>query len=400
MPTHLVYDCFSGISGDMHLGAMVDLGVPLAHIEEQLARLGLADEFELSVHPGSKLGISGSQATVRLKAKPQHHRHLRDITAIIDAAELAPAVTQRSRDIFQKLAEAEAKVHGISIDEVHFHEVGATDAIVDVVAAAVGLEYLAVEAVYVTGVELGAGTVRCAHGLMPVPAPATAELVAGLPCRYGGVQGEATTPTGAAILKHAVTHPGAPPPGFRPERTAYGLGQKDFELPNALRVMLGTAPAPVSDAYEQERNLEIQCNIDDMTPEAYQPLLDELFRAGARDVFLTPIIMKKSRPGTRLTVLGAEDAEEALLATVFAHSSTIGVRVHAVDKRMLPRETLTVDTSLGAVSVKRVRLPDGQSRWKLEHDVVTALAARSGADYLSVRRQLEQEVTRALEPSS
>jgi len=323
---------------------------------------------------------------------PHHHRHLKDIAAIIRRAGYAPAVESRALDIFERLAIAEAKVHDTSVDEVHFHEVGATDAIADVVAAALCLDSLGVDLVCAGPVELGGGTIRCAHGLMPVPAPATAELLKDVPCRYGGVDSEATTPTGAAILKHAVADFRIPA-GFVAERIGYGLGQKDFAVPNVLRVMLGRVGTAAEPFYETETNLEIECNIDDMPAEAFEPLLERLFAAGAKDVFLTPIVMKKSRPGTRVSILCAPADSAALMERVFRHSSTIGVRSHEVTKSMLPRESLRVSTSLGAVEVKRVRLADGSTRWKLEHDAVAALAERHGRDYLGTRRLLEREIS-------
>jgi uncharacterized protein (TIGR00299 family) protein len=393
--TALVYDCFSGISGDMHLGAMLDLGVSQAWLRAELGRLEMSHEFELEITRGSKHGIGGTLATVRLLEQPHHHRHLSDITSIIRRAEYGPAVERRALDIFRHIAEAEAKIHDTSVDEVHFHEVGATDSIADVVAAALCLESLGVARVYAGPVEVGGGMVRCAHGLMPVPAPATAEILKGIPCRYGGVDSEATTPTGAAILRHAVSEFRIPP-GFSAQRIGYGLGQKDFAIPNVLRVLLGRVAAPLETFYETESNLEIQCNIDDMPAEAFEPLLGHLFAAGAKDVFITPIVMKKSRPGARVSILCDPALGTALLEVVFNHSSTIGVRVHEVQKLMLPRESLQVETRLGPVPVKRVRLPGGRTRWKLEHDAVAAIAEAQGRDYLGTRRVLERDVSERL----
>ncbi|MEZ5550506.1 MAG: nickel pincer cofactor biosynthesis protein LarC [Pseudomonadales bacterium] len=463
----LVYDCFSGISGDMHIGAMLDLGVPEDYLRRELARLGLGDEFLLEVSPGSKLGITGTRATVQLTAPgsrshdhdhsqhrnrdhshrhnhshdhehahdnvhshphDQHHhrdnggeqtsetlgsrghRHLPQIRRIIEAAGYPAAVQARALDIFTRIAVAEAKVHGIAVDAVHFHEVGATDAIVDIVAAALCLEYLQIDQAYCATLELGGGMVRCAHGLMPVPAPATAEILAGVPCRYNGVNQEATTPTGAAILRHCVSGFRIPV-GFNIERIGYGVGQKDFSIPNVLRVMLGdvveTAQHPDTDSdlvtiegVETETNLQIECNIDDMSPEAYQPLLDRLFEQGANDVFFTPVIMKKSRPGVLLSVLSPEARFQDLLRVLFDHSSSIGVRAHKVVKHMLPRTQTSYRTSLGEVRVKVVRLPDGVSRFKVEHDDVMRIASATGRNYLQIHRQLETEVTRLRESAA
>ena len=404
----LVYDCFSGLSGDMHIGAMLDIGVPEQYLREQLDSLAMADEFELQIKQAAKLGISGTQATIRLRKTPHHHRHLQDVSAILRGADLSAEVADRAVAIFEHIAIAEAHVHGTSIDEVHFHEVGATDSIADIAAAAICLDYLKVDQAFCPTLELGGGMVRCEHGLMPVPAPATAEILKGISCRYNGIDQEATTPTGAAILKHAVTSFSAPV-GFVATRIGYGLGQKDFTIPNVARVMLGSimqsgqsavASPPANDFYQRERNLQIECNIDDMSPEAFQPLMLALFEAGARDVFFTPIIMKKTRPGTRLTTLCSEDALDLMLSLIFQQSTSIGVRVLGVEKYMLPREQHEIQTSVGVVSVKQVALADGTRRWKLEHDQVMALAQSAGQDYLNTWNQLNIEVNAMLSSDS
>ncbi|MEM8767318.1 MAG: nickel pincer cofactor biosynthesis protein LarC [Pseudomonadota bacterium] len=394
MADTLVYDCFSGISGDMHIGAMLDLGVPEAELRADLDRLTMADEFELEVRRDAKHGISGTRATVHLSGAPGHHRNLAAIEEIIAAAAFAPAVETRALSIFRHIAEAEAKIHDKPIDAVHFHEVGATDSIVDIVAAALCFESLGVEHVYCKTLELGGGMVRCAHGLMPVPAPATAEILAGVPCRYDGIDQEATTPTGAAILKDVVNHWTAPR-GFSAERIGYGVGQKDFEIPNVMRVLLGNSTDTGAEL-ETAVNQEIHCNIDDMPAEAFQPLVDQLLRSGALDVYLTPIIMKKARPATKVSVLCAPEQTAALEALLFRHSSTIGVRIVDVAKHMLPREARTVATSFGPVQVKIVHFSDGSSRWKIEHDDVLRIAGESRRDYLTVQRQLNTEVAAEL----
>ena len=389
----LLYECFAGIAGDMHLGALVDVGVPASYLREQLAKLELAREFELRFDAGSKMGITGTRATVALHDGVQRpHRHLADIQGILERACLPDGAYTRALAMFRAIAEVEAKIHGTTVDRIHFHEVGATDSIVDVAGAALGLDYLAADVVYCSAVEVGSGMVRCAHGLMPVPAPATAALLAGVACRHGGVNGEATTPTGAAILKCTVDR-FEPPRSFKAERIGYGVGHKDFEIPNVLRLSVGEIDA----SFETETNLEVQCNIDDMTPEAFQPLMDALFAAGARDVFLTPVVMKKARPGTRVSVLVDEQRLDDVLAALFAGSTTIGVRVHQVTKHMLPRQEERISTKLGVVRVKVATLPDGGERWKSEHDDVVAIASEHGLDYLTAKAIVDREVVRILE---
>lgn len=395
----LYYECFSGISGDMHIGALVDLGVPAEYLNAQLARLNVANEFELRLERASKHGISGTQATVVLAPDAERpHRHLRHVKAIIESAQLAPTVTAQALNIFQHIAEAEAKVHDIAIEKVHFHEVGATDSIVDIVAAAIGLDYLKVDHIYCGEVEVGGGTVRCDHGLMPVPAPATAAILQGVPCHYGRVDSEATTPTGAAILKSAVNEFNVPK-HFTSTQQGYGVGHKDFSIPNILRMSLGEVTTATDNQslqfYQQETNLEVECNIDDMPGEAFQPLLDALFSTPVIDAYVTPIQMKKQRPAHKLSVLCNETQLPAVLECIFSHSTTLGVRSSPVQKWMLPREQQTITTSLGPVQVKVARTIDGEVRWKIEHDDILALS-QGASNYLTVATKLRIEVEQTL----
>jgi uncharacterized protein (TIGR00299 family) protein len=385
----------------MHLGALLDIGVPAEHLATELNRLELADEFTLRVEPASKMGITGTRASVDLHPDAKTpHRHLRDIQQIIEGAQYDPAVRDRALEMFREIAVAEAKVHGTTIDAVHFHEVGATDSIVDIVGAAIGLEFLNVDTLLCNALELGGGMVKCAHGVFPVPAPATAEILKDVPCRYGGVDSEATTPTGAAILKANIDRFG-PPDGFVSERIGYGIGQKDFAIPNVLRVMLGSVTTGVdTDSYLSEINVEVSANIDDMSPEAFQPLMDRLFACGAKDVFLTPIMMKKSRPATKVTVLADPDRLAEVTRALVMGSTTLGVRVHQVTKHMLPREVRTVQTSFGEVRVKYATRPDGTVNWKVEHDDLVDLAARHERDYLGLKSAIDAEVRAQLDTDS
>ena len=391
----LFYECFAGIAGDMHLGALIDVGVPAEHLVRELNRLELADEFDLVIEPGKKMGITGTRATVRLaEGIDKPHRHLSTIKGILQRAGYPPRVEELAVSMFTTIAVAEAKIHGTTVEAIHFHEVGATDSIVDVAGAAIGIDYLDIDVAYCSPVEVGSGMVQCEHGLMPVPAPATAEILKNVPLRYGGVDGEATTPTGAAILNTVVDHFAAPR-NLTASAIGYGIGQKDFAVPNAMRLTLGEL-SDAELALETETNLEVECNIDDMTPEAFVPLTEKLFANGAKDVFLTPIVMKKSRPGTKLSVLVDETRLDAVLGQLFAGSTTIGARLSRVTKRMLPREERTVATSLGDVRIKIVTLPDGSQRWKPEHDDVVALAERHDTDYLTTRATVSRDVDSVL----
>jgi uncharacterized protein (TIGR00299 family) protein len=392
LPKALYYDCFSGISGDMHLGALLDLGVPDDWLRAQLARLKLPDEFELSQVPDRRKGIAGIRATVHIDPQVKKpHRHLSQIAELIHSAGLEASVEERAIAVFRTLAGAEAAVHGQDIEQVHFHEVGATDAIVDIVGGVLGLHYLEPERIFCGPVEVGSGTVRCDHGLLPVPAPATARLLQDVPCHYGRVDGEATTPTGAALLKTLVTD-FALPDAFVAERWGHGVGQKDFAVANVLRVALGTTePASVS-AWDMEENIALAADLDDLSPEACEPLLEALWAAGVLDVQITPTAMKKQRPGFRLSALLQPELQDQVLATLFEHSSTIGARTHRVSKWMLPRREVEVATPVGTVRAKIVTLPDGTERHKVEHDDIRACSTPERG-YLRTRAIVERAVT-------
>ena len=398
----LFYQPTAGIAGGLHLAALLDLGVPLEHLESELAKMNLSGQFRLEVTPSWKMGIGGTRVMVHQQDQ-QDHRHYSTIQRIINDAGYSQGVTERALSMFREIAEAESRIHRIDIEKVHFHEVGAIDAIVDIVGSAIALEWLDVEHIVSAAVELGAGQVKCAHGLLPVPAPATQEIMFGVPCTYGGVQGEATTPTGAAILKANVREY-LPKGRFTPEKVGYGIGHKDFVIPNVLRVVLGDYEAVgttstetlFTETYFTETHFKLEANIDDMTPEAFEPLMQRLFAAGASDVYHTPIIMKKSRSATCLTVL-ADAAHRGVLADLILNeSTTIGLRMLSFSKRILPREQLSIGTSFGTVQVKQVTQPDGRLRHKIEHDDVIRLSAESGIDYRTLRARLDREVDDAL----
>jgi uncharacterized protein (TIGR00299 family) protein len=377
----------------MHLAALIDLGVPEHYLRDELARLSVAGEFELKLARGEKMGISGTHAKVY--AEDQHdHRHHSTIVNMIKDAKFETAIEQRALDIFEAIAIAEGKIHNIPPQDVHFHEVGAIDSIVDIVAAAICIDYFDPEVILCNPIEVGSGFVDCAHGRFPVPAPATQELLANAPCTYGGVQGESTTPTGAAIMCASVDE--YQPQGiFTPQKIGYGVGFKDFEIPNVLRVALGEY-ATVQSSDETVEHFKIEANIDDMTPEAYEPLMQVLFDAGAVDVYLTPIVMKKGRPAHCISALCESASVSAVSDALLNQSTTIGLRVIAFDKRVLAREMVKVETRYGAVEVKRVTQPDGRTRWKSEHDDVLRIARERGQDYPRVKAALDTDIANVL----
>ncbi len=347
----MYYDCFAGISGDMNLGALVDLGVDAGFLELELGKLNI-DGFRLEVEPGIRKGISGTKVTVVIEnPENEKHRHLRHIEELINNSSLSDAIKEKSLDIFNRVAEAEAKVHNISKEKVHFHEVGALDSIADIVGAAICQEALHVDEIHSSPVQLGGGMVQCAHGLMPVPAPATAEIIKDMPVKSGLVDYEATTPTGAAILA-ATVHRFTDSAEMKVTKTGYGIGQKDGEIPNVLRVYLAETGGDVTEDVSTETGVMLECNIDDMNPEWFTHVQALLFEAGAADVFMTPIVMKKSRPASMLSVLCDVKGTEKMKEIILTETSTIGLREYRVSKHMLRREVRKVQTSLGAVEVK------------------------------------------------
>ncbi len=341
-------DCFSGISGNMVLGALLDAGLELDDLQEELAHLGLSG-YVIHADAVKRRGLSGTHVTVEIEDQgPERHFH--DIEAIITGSDLPERIQRRSLTVFRRLAEAEAKVHGMPVDHVHFHEVGAVDAIVDVVGAVVGFDLLGVEHTYASPVRVGRGTVTCAHGVMPVPAPATAELLKGVPTYGRDVDAELATPTGAAILTTLVESFGAAPP-MAVAQIGYGAGTRELPHPNLLRVSIGES-AEGAAGYEQDQVTVIEMNIDDMNPEFYEYVMTRLFDAGAVDVFLTPIAMKQNRPGVQLSVLVAEGRVPEVVDVLFTETTTIGVRFTAAQRWKLRRERIEVETPYGAVSVK------------------------------------------------
>lgn len=352
------FDCFAGISGNMLLGAFLDAGVPEERLRSELAKLNVTG-YELKIQRVIKQGIAAVHADVELvhyhhhhdhehhHEHHHHHRYLPDIYAILDQSALAQAVKDNSKKIFLCLAEAEAKVHGTTVDKIHFHEVGAIDSIVDIVGAAFCLHYLGIEKVCASRLQTGSGFVQCSHGQMPVPAPATAELLRNIPYYNGNTEKELVTPTGAAFLAAFGTEFGAMPAGFLSHTIGYGAGGWDLDFPNVLRVHVGEL-----EEAEEAQMLVIEANIDDLNPQIYEYVMEKLLALGARDVWMTPIIMKKSRPATMLSVLAEGPLMESIAACLFAETSTIGLRHYPVQRQIADRVTKKITTPWGEASVK------------------------------------------------
>lgn len=343
------FDCFSGISGDMTLGALVDAGCPVERLREELSGLRVAG-WELTAEKVWKNGMAATYVKVRT-ADQAKHRSLSAILEILEQARLRAGVQERAAAIFRKLGEAEASVHDVPIEKIHFHEVGAVDAIVDIVGACVGFAELGIEKFACSPLNVGGGTAKMAHGVLPVPAPATAKLLTGKPTYSNGVQRELVTPTGAAIVATLCEGFGSQP-AMSVGAIGYGAGTADLEgQPNVLRLMVGEAAEKMIAGFDQEIAV-IEANLDDMNPQIYGYFLEKALAAGALDVYTTAVQMKKNRPGVLLTVLCKPEDTQKLMGMIFAETTTFGARTYRAARRVLPREWVKVATSYGEVRVK------------------------------------------------
>jgi uncharacterized protein (TIGR00299 family) protein len=345
------FDCYAGASGDMILGAFMDAGLTIEYLREEIAKLHLS-HYQLSVEKVVKHGIGGSQAHIIIDQDHHHHhhRHLSHIKDIISKSDLDSSIKEKSTAIFLRLAEAEARVHRSDVESIHFHEVGAMDAIIDVVGGVIGCEALGIEKVFCSPLHVGSGTVKCAHGILPVPAPATAELIKGKPVYSTGVRGELLTPTGAAILTTLSSGFG-PMPEMSVHHIGYGAGTADPGIPNLLRVVIGEAQDDTHD-YEIEQTALIETNIDDMNPQMYDYLIGLLLAKGALDVFLTPVQMKKNRPGTLFSVICRPDAVGRFADILMKETTTIGLRWRVENRIKAHRQIRRIETVHGPIHVK------------------------------------------------
>jgi len=376
-----ILDPAAGISGDMTLGALLSLGLPASWLEELPVRLGLSD-VRVTVRDARRAGVTCKQVEFAIPPQP-HGRHVGELVGLVERAPLSDWVKERAVRAFRLLGEAEGRVHGVAPDKVHLHEVGAVDAVLDIVGAIEGFERLGALVVHHFPVAVGKGWVEAAHGRLPVPAPATAILLEGLEIASGGpVEGEATTPTGAALLR--VLSTGAPPDRWRMVGSGWGAGQRDPKhYPNALRILLADA------ASEAGRVVLLATDVDDMSPEYVEPLRQALVQAGALDVQTWPVQMKKGRQGFRVEVMAPEALAEAVTAELFRHSTTAGVRRWIAERATLPRHQLTV--RLDGVAVRVKVLDGGQPRVKPEYDDVLAAAQALGRPPLEVARAVERD---------
>ena len=392
----LYFDCFAGASGNMILGALVALGVDENDLIEQIKLLGAAD-FEIEFKTIDKSGIAAVHAEVKVP-HGHAHRHLHHIEKIIGDSRLPETVKQRAIKIFTKLAEAEAIVHGVEIEKIHFHEVGAMDAIVDVVGACIGFELLGIERFACSKIHVGSGFVKMAHGKYPVPPPAVAELLKGAPIYSTEIEGELITPTGAAIVA-AVCESYGQIPEMKIERTAYGAGTRDYEnFPNVLRLMLGTSENcerraesldAMNDGQTATDNLcLIETNIDDLSPQILGYVMERAFETGALDCWFTPIQMKKNRPATMISILCPKANKQALTELLYTETSTLGVRLSEIERECLPREIVEVETEFGKVDVKIARFKNKIVNAKPEYEQIREIALQSKKSLRAIEREV------------
>jgi hypothetical protein len=381
------FDCIAGASGDMILGAWLDAGLPEATLRERLAGLYLPD-LELHCRRVQKNGFSAVKVDVQV-ADQTPARRLPEINALVMDSELPTLIKEQAVDIFQRLGQVEAAIHGVALDQVHLHELGGVDTIVDVVGALIGLEALGIERVVVSPLPMGRGWVRGAHGPIPLPAPATVALLKNAPIVGSELEAELVTPTGAAILSSLAAAFGSIP-AMTLAAVGYGAGGRDLPIPNVLRVLVGQASPNVGGAAFAGAQIEslvvLETNIDDLNPEIYDYVMARLFDSGALDVFLSPIQMKKNRPATLLRVLCQPEAAQSLTAILFAETSTLGVRQYAMTRQCLARSIHTVETPYGPVRVKVAYLDEGHSRAAPEYEDCRRLAQAKGVPLQEVYR--------------
>jgi uncharacterized protein (TIGR00299 family) protein len=356
--TVLYFDCFSGAAGDMVLGSLIDAGVPLDEVRRALGTLAIEPDAVWTERV-NRAGVTATKFCVKGEDGGEHahpHRHLTAIYALIDRSALTDTGKTRAKELFERLGRAEAEIHGTSLEKVHLHEVGALDSIIDIVGSVFALEYLGVEAIVSSPLNVGSGMVRAAHGLYPVPAPATLRLLEGAPIYSGQQDAELVTPTGALLVSGYAQEYG-PVPAMRVRKVGYGAGTRDFkDTPNVLRVLLGESQLrSLSPAAHTHTVVVMECEIDDMNPQIFGVLMDRLLGAGALDVFYTPVQMKKNRPGTLLTMIAPPERREHLASIVFTESTTIGLRYREMTRECLEREIVTVNTAVGPVRFKVAR---------------------------------------------
>ena len=386
------FDCFSGISGDMCLGAIVDAGISFKKLESELKKIPIKG-YELKAKKVKRAGFVATKVDVIQKTQVRNQklemRKWKNIEKIIRNSSLSQEIKQKGLNTFKRIFEAEAKVHGEAYDKVHLHELSAVDGIVDIFGTVIGLNILGIDRVYSSSVNLGSGSVKTAHGILPVPAPATAEILKGVPVYSKDIHLELTTPTGAVLIKELSSGFGSIP-SMNIEKIGCGAGTKDFkDRPNVLRLLIGSAIAESSSHKHSERVTVIETNIDDMNPQVYEYVMKKLFKAGALDVYLTQVLMKKGRPGIKLTVLCEKGKSEEMIRIILKETTTIGLRFYEAERKTLERETREIDTEIGKVRVKISRLGDEILRATPEYEDCKKLSKKINKPLIEVIEKIK-----------
>lgn len=390
------FDCFSGISGDMCLGSIVDAGVSLSEIDRELKKIDIKG-YELVSKKVQRANISATKVDVIIKKtegrkKKAEAKKWEDIKDLILSSHLSENIKKKGLYIFKRLFEAEATIHGVSLENAHLHELGGTDCLVDIFGTIIGLDILGIEKIYVSSINVGSGTVKTSHGVLPVPAPATLVLLKDYFIYSSNIPFELTTPTGAAIISGLLAEP-LPIPNMKLEKIAYGAGNKDLpDRPNVLRILIGKEINQVS-----ENNIfVIETNIDDMNPQIYEDVIEKLFDAGALDVFLENIIMKRGRPAIKLSVLTKESEIEKISDLLFSETTTIGVRYYKVFRRTLERDFKKIKTPYGNIKVKRTFLSDDSMKLSLEYKDLKKLSKKTGIEFKKIEELLKYLLSNCL----
>jgi len=385
-------DCFSGISGDMMVGALIDLGLNFEYLKRELSKLNIAN-YKLQIVKVKRGGIKAIKFNVKVDLKKQPSRDLGEINKIIDRCKLNGEVKKLSKAIFYKIAQAESKVHAVKVKAVHFHEIGALDSIIDIVATAIGLNYLRIDEVISSPVNVGGGFVETEHGLLPVPTPATAEILKGIPFYSHREMGELTTPTGAAVVA-TVAKNFMNIPMMRVEKIGYGAGSREIDgMPNLLRIFLANNDKKNLN-YEKDKIAVIETNIDDLSPQVYEEVMEKVFKIGALDIFLTPIIMKKNRPAIKTTILADPKIAGDIFDLLFKETTTFGIRGYEAFRCKLEREKKKIKTTLGNVEVKLGKLGNGILKVVPEYESVKKISRDRKIPFLEVVKKIEAEINR------
>jgi len=384
------FDCFSGVSGDMVLGALIDAGLDIQELESELDKLKISG-YKIKAEKTARKGISGTKFSVDI-IEQNVERRLKDLVEIVDQSDLDDDIKELSKKTFKELATVESKIHGKGIEEIHFHEVGGLDSIIDVIGSIIGIKKLGIEATYSSKIHVGTGFLECRHGVLPVPAPATLAMLKGIPIYSTGIEAELATPTSVCVLKTLSKGFGIMPE-MKVEKVGYGAGSRELEIPNLLRVYVGESN---EGGYEEDEAILIETNIDDMNPQLLAYASEILLKQGALDVFMTPIFMKKNRLGTVLSVLTTRDKLDDILLTFFTETTTLGVRIHRLERKKLSRKVISVKARFGEIKVKIGKIGNQIKNIAPEYESCKEIAMKQGIPLKDIYDEAKEAARKAL----